>query len=212
MKLASDIRAICIFAFSIVFISTSAPKKEMGIFDGYADVGNPKLTGNFHYDPVTKTYTISGGGANIWFASDQFFYAWKKVSGNFSLTTHVAFEGKGVNAHRKIGVMIRESLDGNAKYADVAIHGDGLTSLQYRPEKGAQTKERLGPGNANYVTLEKKGKKILMRTATDAYPQEVTGEIELDFPKTCYIGIFISSHDTDVLETAHFSHVEYKKR
>ncbi|MDR2809510.1 MAG: hypothetical protein LBB84_03005, partial [Tannerellaceae bacterium] len=186
-------------------------QKEMGIFEGYGDVGNPKLIGNFHYEPSTQTYTLSGGGANIWYASDQFFYAWKKVSGNFSLSTRVAFEGKGVDAHRKIGIMIRESLTGDAKYADVAIHGDGLTSLQYRPENGAQTKEVVGPKGGNYVTLEKVGKKIRMRTATGVYPQEITGEIELDFPSSCYIGIFIGSHHTDVLETAYFSQVEYKK-
>jgi hypothetical protein len=211
MKLTSSIKAVFILAFLIISVSAPAQKKDGNLFDGYGDVGNPKLIGNFHYDPSTKIYTISGGGINIWYASDQFFYAWKKVKGNFSLTTKVAFEGKGVDPHRKIGLMIRESLDGNAKYADVAIHGDGLTSLQYRPEKGDQTKEVVGPKGGNYVTLEKVGKKIRMRTATDVYPQEITGEIELDFPGACYIGIFIGSHNTDVLETAHFYDLEYKK-
>jgi hypothetical protein len=211
MKSTSSIRVVLISAFSIMCICAFAQKKDGGIFDGHGDIGNPKLIGNFNYDPSTKTYTISGGGINIWSTSDQFFYAWKKVSNNFSLTAKVAFEGKGVDPHRKIGIMIRESLTGEAKYADVAIHGDGLTSLQYREENGGQTKEVVGPKGGNYVTLEKVGKKIRMRTNTDAYPQEVTGEIELDFPGACYIGIFIGSHNTDVLETAHFTYVEYKK-
>ncbi len=123
----------------------------------------------------------------------------------------MAFEGEGVDPHRKLGVMIRESLADNAKYADIAIHGDGLTSLQYRPAKGEETLEVVAPKDANYITLERRGKIIRMKTATDTYPQDVTGVIELEFPDSCYIGLFISSHNPEVLETAYFSDVEYKK-
>jgi hypothetical protein len=210
MKSATRIKAMCILAFSLILTGASA-QKNGGLFDGYADVGNPKLTGRFSYDASTNTYTLSGGGVNIWYAMDQFFYAWKKVSGNFSLAARVAFEGKGVDPHRKTGVMIRESLDGESRYADVAIHGDGLTSLQYRPETGSMTQEVVGPKGGDYVLLEKVGKKIRMRTATGTAPQDITGEIELDFPGTCYIGLFIGSHNPDVLETACFTNVEFKK-
>ncbi|GHT07602.1 hypothetical protein FACS189432_01550 [Bacteroidia bacterium] len=182
-----------------------------GIFEGYGDVGDPALKGSFNYNETTKTYTLTGAGINLWAASDQFYFAWKKETGDFSLTTKVAFEGKGVDLHRKIGVMIRESLTSDAKYADIAIHGDGLTSLQYRPVKGQETKEVVGPKGGNYITLERIGNKIRMKTATDKAPQDVTGEIELNFPETCYIGFFIGSHNPDVVEKAYFTNVEYKK-
>jgi hypothetical protein len=35
--------------------------------------------------------------------------------------------------------MIRQSLDADSVYADVALHGSGLTSLQFRDEKGNVT-------------------------------------------------------------------------
>ncbi|KAA6331526.1 hypothetical protein EZS27_019876 [termite gut metagenome] len=209
MKSSSIIKTFVFLAFSIIFTGASA--QTGGIFEGSEDVGNPKLKGHFSYDPSTKAYTLSGGGVNIWFANDQFFYAWKKVTGNFSLTAKVDFEGKGVDAHRKTGIMIRESLADESKYADVVIHGDGLTSLQHRPGTGQQTLEVVGPRNGNYITLERVGSKIRMRTATDTFPQEATGEIELEFPRSFYVGFFICSHDTDVLETVYFTNVEYKK-
>jgi Tol biopolymer transport system component len=59
--------------------------------------------------------------------------------------------------------------------------------------------------------LERIGKIIKMKTATDAYPQAVTGVIELEFPDSCYSGLFIGSHNPEVLETAYFTNVEYKK-
>jgi hypothetical protein len=211
MKRKTCFRATGLLAFFALCISTHAQKQNLGVFDGYTNVGNPKLTGSFLYDPDTQICSISGGGANIWFATDQFFYVWKKVSGDCSLTARVDFEGKGVVEHRKTGIMIRQSLSADARYADVAVHGDGLTSLQYRPEEGALTQEIAGPAGGNYITLEKRGNVIRMKTATGAFPRQVTGEIELNFTGTFYIGIFICSHDTDVLETARFSRIEFKQ-
>ena len=37
--------------------------------------------------------------------------------------------------------MIRQSLDPDSAYADAALHGDGLTSLQFRPTAGGETLE-----------------------------------------------------------------------
>jgi len=212
MKSKSRITAILIFACSIIFLNACTQQKPVvGIFEGYNDVGGVKLIGNIVYDTSTQTYTLSGGGINVWGSLDQHFYAWKKVKGNFSMTTKVAFEGVGVNAHRKVGIMIRESLCGESRCAHISFHGDGLTSLQYRDETGGITREVVGPPNGNYITLEKIGNKIQMRTATNVLPKDVTAEIEMDFPGTFYVGIFICSHEADVLETAIFTNVEFKK-
>ena len=211
MKQTSTMKAILIFACVTGLMGACAQQQNgTGIFEGYGDVGNPALKGNFIYDASSKTYTLSGGGMNIWDTTDQFFYAWKKISGDFVMTTKVAFEGEGVNAHRKIGIMIRDALTGESRYADIAIHGDGLTSLQYRSETGGITREVTGPAGGNYITLEKAGTHIRMRTATDVLPTDITAEIEMDFPDEFYVGIFICSHEADVLETAVFSNVSLK--
>jgi len=145
----------------------------------------------------------------MWLDRDEFHMVWRKVTGDFSLAARIAFEGQGVNAHRKVGVMIRESLDADARYADVAVHGDGLTSLQYRPETGAETLETVGPAGADHIVLERRGGRIAMRTATGAFTDATTGEISLTLPETCYVGFFICSHDADVLESARFSDVKF---
>jgi hypothetical protein len=38
--------------------------------------------------------------------------------------------------------MFRESLDSSSPYADVVLHGDGLTSLQYRPLMGRNIRNK----------------------------------------------------------------------
>jgi dipeptidyl aminopeptidase/acylaminoacyl peptidase len=197
-------------AFIFVFMFVSADKKGAGIFEGFGDVGSPKLKGSAAYDAKAGKYTVSGAGQNVWAESDEFFYVWRKATGNFSISARVSFKGKGVNLHRKVGVMIRESLTGESRYADVAVHGDGLTSLQYRPETGKATKEAVGPKDGDYIYLERRGNKIVMKTARGKYPQDITGEIELNLPMSCYVGLYVCSHENDAIETAYFTNVEYK--
>ena len=209
MKTLSRImKAMMIIVASVLFITASAQQSGNSLFEGSGDIGNPKMKGSFNYNPSSNTYTLAGGGINMWNKSDEFFMAWKRMNGNFSISAKVAFEGKGVNAHRKIGVIIRESLTGESRYADIAIHGDGLTSLQYRDTTGGITKEVVANSRGNdYITMERTGRKITMKVANGGFSNTSAGEIELDLPASCYVGIFICSHDADVLEKAYFTDV-----
>src|SRR5260370_29191035 len=112
-----------------------------GIFEGHGDVGTVLHEGSVEYDGAKRSYTIAGSGENMWFASDAFQFAWKKMSGDVTLTADISFLGKGANEHRKAGLMIRQSLDADSPYADAALHGSGLTSLQYRAAEGTVTHE-----------------------------------------------------------------------
>ena len=219
MKLKSEIKATiilaCVFAFMSACVNPNSVQNEAqngaGIFEGSSDVGGVKLIGRMIYDASTQTYTLSGGGMNVWGGLDQHFYAWNKVKGDFSLTTKVAFEGKGVNAHRKVGIMVREALTGNSRSVHIDFHGDGRTSLQYRSEVDGPTGEIVAPENGDYITLERIGNKFIMRSATGVKPTDVTAEYELDLPASVYVGLFICSHEADVLETGYFTNVEFKK-
>ena len=63
------------------------------------------------------------------------------MKGDFIISTRAEFLGSWVNYHRKVGVMIRKTLDGNSAHVNAVEHGDGLTSLQFRRSAGAQTEE-----------------------------------------------------------------------
>src|SRR5258708_14310138 len=110
-------------------------------FDITGDVGDTPQKGKLEFDGNTGEYRVTGGGANIWAATDAFYFVSKKLSGNVALTADVRFVGTGAVAHRKAALMIRQSLDPGSAYADVALHVDGLTSLQFRPTASAPTQE-----------------------------------------------------------------------
>ncbi|MDR1203478.1 MAG: hypothetical protein LBL58_17865 [Tannerellaceae bacterium] len=195
---------------------------DTGMFEGSGDVGNPKLKGSVSYDAAKGIYTLTGAGANIWDKADEFFFVWEKVTGDFSMSTKLNFEGVDP-VHRKIGIMIRETLDGDAKYADISIHGDGLNSLQWRPEKGAATLEIASAIKApDHITIERRGNKVIMKTAIGQWPDKVDAaqratnfpsgtETTIELPATCYVGFFICSHVVDKIEKAYFSEVQFKQ-
>src|SRR6202030_1059341 len=184
----------------------------VGIFEGHSDVGAVLHPGSVDYDASAKSYTISGSGENMWFATDAFQFAWKKVSGDVTLTADISFLGKGVNEHRKAVLMIRQSLDADSPYADAALHGSGLTSLQYREEKGAATHEIQANISApTRVRIEKRGAYFSMWVAEASGEfRPAGGSTRIALKEPFYVGIGVCSHDKDIVERAVFANVDLK--
>jgi Tol biopolymer transport system component len=181
-----------------------------GVFEGSTDVGAVLHAGAVKYDASARSYTVSGSGENMWFASDAFQFVWKRVSGDVTLTADIAFPVKGGNAHRKAILTIRQSLDADSAYADAALHGDGLTSLQARTEKGAITHEvqanETAPGRLRIV---KRGDQVYIFLASAGEPLRFAGgSMRLALKEPFYVGIAVCSHEKDAVETAVFSNVE----
>ncbi len=189
----------------------------VGMFQS-ADIGQPKNAGSSSYDEATQTYDMKGAGYNIWFNRDEFHYLYKKISGDFILTANFEFEGDKGNEHRKIGWMVRESLDDASASYNAVTHGNGLTVLQWRPLRGAYMRDPEGeifyPKKVVFQTiqLERTGNKITMRVANRGEPlQEVGATIMMENPDSLYAGLFISSHDSDKIEEAKVWNVRIDK-
>ncbi len=181
----------------------------VGIFEDDGDIGKVIHPGKVEYDPSKQTYTITGNGENMWADHDAFHFLWKKVSGDFSLEAEVSFIGAGKNPHRKACLLVRQSLDANSAYADAALHGVGLTSLQFRDQTGADTHEIQSNITAPArLRLEKRGDDVYMFLAARGRPFEFSGaSLRLKFQEPFYVGLGVCSHDKDVSETAVFSNI-----
>lgn len=196
---------IVLFTFFMAF-STVAQKMYEGFTGDH--IGNPKVQGNHQYDEKTQSFTLTGAGYNIWFDRDEFYYVSKAVKGDFILTARVEFTGKGVNAHRKAGLMIRTSKEDNAVYMDAALHGDGLTAMQYREIHGGTTLEKRAlKVMPDVLQLERIGNICIMRIAKDGSPLEVVSSLAVPLDSTVFAGMFVCSHETEVTETVVFSNV-----
>jgi TolB protein len=185
---------------------------KLGIFEGGGDIGTVLHAGSVTFDGASGKYTLAGSGENMWSTKDAFQFVWKKASGDNAISADVSFLGVGKNGHRKAVVMIRQSLDADSAYVDIALHGEGLTSLQYRDEKGAATHEIQANISApQTLLLEKHGDYFSMFLGTHGGKAEVAGgSIRVPIHGEYYIGIGVCSHDKDVVEQAVFSNVTVK--
>jgi TolB protein len=200
---------LCASAFTVLSQAQSVPT-TLGIFEAHKDVGTVLHAGSVEYDPAKKTYTISGSGENMWFAADAFQFVWKKMSGDVTLTADISFLTKTGNEHKKAALMFRQSLDADSIYADIALHASGLTSLQFRDEKGAITREIQSNQSApKRLRIVKRGDYVYMALgATDADLKPAGGWIRIPLGTEFYVGLGVCSHDKDVVEQAVFSSVE----
>jgi len=201
-------KLLIILIMSVTSTFIQAQKKDLGIFEDHTNIGNPKLNGTVEYNPATQQYLISGSGINMWFTADQSNFLWKKMKGDFILTAQVEFIGEGKELHRKFGWMVRNSLDSNATHMNISIHGDGLTSIQYRKAVGATTEEtKMNTSFPNIIQIERKGKDYIVSVAK--YGEKFISEtISLDYINDdAYVGLFVCSHNANNIEKAKFSNV-----
>lgn len=188
--------------------TTHAQSADLGIFTDHQNVGNVRRAGAASYNPANGTYTVSGGGENIWGKEDQFYFVWKKMKGDFTLRCRCRFAVGGGDRFRKIGWMIRKDLDTDSAYVDAAYHGRGLTSLQYRRTKGGKTKQieskQLAP---EVVQLARKGDSYTMSVAKFGKPFVVSTLEKVELGDDVYVGLFVCAHDKKEVEKASFSNV-----
>jgi len=215
----------------ILIAPLSLAQNQVGIFENHSDVGTVLHPGSTTFDSAKKTYTVRGSGENMWATADAFQFAWQKVSGDLEITAEGQFTNLTGNEHKKAVLMFRQSLDADSVYADVALHASGLTSLQFRDEKGGTTSEVESSGNnrirvvtkggANevegYITaarlrLTRRGNYLYLSQASADRGLHYDGEsIPVPLQGDFYVGIGVCSHDNNVVEEATFSNVEIKQ-
>ncbi len=201
---------VCVCSFPRPSLWAQEVAPSLGVFEGHGDVGTVLHAGSVDYDAAKKTYTISGSGENMWSTEDGLQFAWKKVSGAVTLTADISFLTTTGNEHKKAVLILRQSLDADSVYVDVALHASGLTSLQFRDEKGTVTREVQSNLSApKRLRIAKRGDYVYMSLATDGgEPQPEGGWLRIPLQGSFYVGLGVCSHDKDVVEKAVFSNVE----
>ncbi|MEP6466285.1 MAG: biopolymer transporter TolR, partial [Parafilimonas sp.] len=181
-------------------------QSAIGIFQHQFDIGNTQQ-GSAIYNAQTQEYTVEGAGNNIWFNHDGFHYLCTQLKGDFILRCNASFVGKGVEDHRKLGWMIRSSLDSTSACASVAVHGSGLVSLQYRMHNNDTMQEvKSSLNGADVIQLEKHSNMYIMSVAHNGETFSADS-VQLDLGNDVYAGLFVCSHNATVKEKANFYNV-----
>ena len=203
-----ELSLICLLAAS-AFAQTG----RLGAFTNSGDVGGPALKGSTVFDASKGQYRITGAGANIWAKEDQFQYVWREMSGNIAVTASMQFLGDGA-AHRKAGIMLRQTLDTDSPYIDIVIHGNGMPGIQWRNTKGDITNAVDFPFDAPAkfkLKLVRQGAAITVSIAKDDAVLKELAHTQVPLGNPVMVGLFVCSHNADASDTVVFSDVSVEQ-
>jgi hypothetical protein len=200
---------LLVAALALLALPAARAAAPLGVFADQGDIGTVSKPGLLVYDAAAGTYAISAAGANMWFKEDDMHFVWKRDSGDLSIAADIAFAGASKQGHRKACLMIRQNLNADSPYVDVACHGDGLTSLQFRQVSGGPTMEiQSNVAAPTRVRLDKLGDTVYLSVAgPDGVLRPSGASIRLPFGSPFYVGLAVSAHDDTAFETAIFSRV-----
>jgi hypothetical protein len=144
----------------------------------------------------------------MWGSSDAFHFVWKRLEGDLAIEADVAI-GPGGQAHRKAALMIRQGLEADAAYVDAAVHGDGLTSIQFRAEKGGPTQEvQANLAETARMRIERQFDYARLYVAAKGEPLRFSGgAARVTFSGPLYVGLAVCAHTDEEQVTATFSNV-----
>src|SRR6478672_6607100 len=103
-----------------VALATSTAASAQSVPSGWAarDIGSVGAAGSS--SGSGGSFTVRGAGADIWGTADAFQFAYRTMTGDGEVVTHVRSIDY-VHAWSKAGVMVRESLNAGAKHAYMLV-------------------------------------------------------------------------------------------
>lgn len=170
------------------------------------DIGNPAIAGSA--SESTGTFTVAGAGVDIWDTSDQFQYAYQLFTGDGEIVAKVN-SLTPTNDWSKAGVMLRETLDANARHALIHISPANGVRFLRRSTTGGTTTSTPGAGvTAPYwVRLVRRGDTFEGYASPDGTTWTLVGSATIAMNSTVYAGLAVGSVDATAAATGTFSNV-----
>jgi regulation of enolase protein 1 (concanavalin A-like superfamily) len=170
------------------------------------DIGTPAVAGSATYSG--GTYTISGAGADISGTADQFRYVYQPLTGDVDVSARVA-SVQNVDKWTKAGLMVRESLNANARHAMALITAGHGYTFQWRLDTGGLADFVSGPkGRApTWVRLVRTGFRFEAFSSTNGTSWTSMGVETVPMTDPVYVGLAVTSHSASQAATAVFDNL-----
>jgi len=171
-----------------------------------ADIGSVGLAGSASY--ASGTFTLTGSGADIWGTADAFRFVYRPLNGDGTIVARVASLGNTAS-WAKTGVMIRESLDANARHAMVAITPANGVAFQRRRSTGGGSYHTPGAKVVApyWVKLTRVGDTFTAYQSANGSTWVQVGSSTISMAASAYLGLALTSHNNSVLDTAILNNV-----
>lgn len=174
------------------------------------DIGAVAATGSFADNGASLS--VTGSGADIWNKADEFQYAYRTLTGDGEIIARVV-SLTNTNAYAKAGVMLRETLAANSRFALMMMTpGANGAAFQYRTSTGGSA----APSGSNdgvstlprWVRITRTGNLVSGYLSTDGTSWTLRNSVTLSaLPATVYVGLAVTSHNDGTLATGVFDNV-----
>jgi len=186
----------------------------------HADIGNPAIKGIVN---VSKNgFDITAGGADIWGDKDEFSFIYVERTGDFDLISRIE-SLTAANQYTKAGIMARENLTPGCRHIYFQVFSDnsprnknnGGFEFQYRPVKDSLMKAiypESFTGSPEFpvvfpntwIRLQRIKNVFTGYYSTDGKTWKPYTTFTLELPDKIYLGLAVTSHNTDKSSTAKF--------
>jgi hypothetical protein len=191
------------------------------------DIGNPAIAGMVN--TTEKGFGITAGGADIWGTHDEFHFSYQTIKGDFDMSVQI-LSLSATNLYTKAGIMMRTDLNDNSQHVFFQVfpdnsprnHNNGGCEFQYRAEKGGEMKaiypDSKTAGNLfnvafpnTWIRLKRSGNVFESYFSSDNKSWTLYSSYSLNMPEELFLGVAVTSHDSNKSTTAQFSSIKLKK-
>ena len=170
------------------------------------DIGSPSVAGSAAES--AGTFTVRGGGIDIWYASDQFQFVSQTITGDVDVRAQVRAV-QYINQWTKAGVMIRETLASSSRHASTFVTPAKGLAFQRRVTAGADSIHTPGPfATAPYwVRMVRAGQLFSSYVSADGGSWQLIGTETIAMGASVQVGLAVTSHDPSQSAMATFTNV-----
>ena len=171
-----------------------------------ADIGSPSAPGSASLSG--GTFTVRGGGTDIWNTSDQFQFMYQPVDGDLEIVARVA-SIEQMHQWSKAGVMIRAALTPRSAHAFMLGSAAKGWAFQRRLVTGGSSVNTPGsfanpPG---WVKLVRSDDTFRAYESIDGSTWALVGSETIQMPRTVYVGLAVTSRNSRAAARAAFTNV-----
>jgi hypothetical protein len=169
-------------------------------------VGNAAPAGSASY--TNGTFTVKGGGTDIWGTTDQSEYAYQNISGDGTFIARVPSQSN-TDPWAKSGIMFKASTTSGSAYAAVfATPGNGV---HLQANYNSDQKSSLSGAYPVWLKIVRSGNLfIAYQSPDDGTNWTKIGQVTVTMPTNATIGMFVNAHNGGTaLNTSTFDNVSF---
>ena len=133
------------------------------------------------------TFSVEGGGADIWGSIDQFAFVNKEASGDNFISARIVSQ-ENTDTWAKAGLMFRDNTEPNSAFVMLCVTPANGISLQWRGAQGeaCEKKDFSAVSLPVYFKISKKGSAFSAYKSADGKQWDLLGDVTLNdtFPET----------------------------